>query len=133
MFVKFYNPLERKFEKLEIRADRALEYEDDDCLAYIEEITGDGHVILINFKQFNEILAIRDSRLRKYYTDFVLLHEIGHYLLAHTAMDTGQSARDEQFLEEQADQYALQTIKPNRRLRRLISDSEEKSGFSGGV
>jgi hypothetical protein len=129
LFVKFYNPLKRKFEKLEIRPDRTLEYEDDDCLAYIEEIKRNEHIILINFEQFNEILSLRDAQLRKYYTDFVLLHEIGHYLLAHTLMDTDQSAQDEQFLEEQADQYALQTLNPNRLLRRRISEAEEKHGY----
>lgn len=129
LFVKFYNPLKRKFENLGIWSDRALEYEDDDCLAYIEEISRDEHVILINPKQFNEILSLKNSRLRKYYTDFVILHEIGHYLLAHTSIDTVQSSSDEQFLEEQADQYALQTINPNRRLRRRISRSEEKYGY----
>jgi hypothetical protein len=129
LFVKFYNPLKRKFERLEICPDRSLEYEDDDCLAYIEEMKRDEHVILINFKQFNEILSLKNPRMRKYYIDFILLHEIGHYLLAHTSMDTDQSALDERFLEEQADQYALQTINPNRQLRRRIFNSEEKHGY----
>jgi hypothetical protein len=129
LFVKFYNPLKRKFERLEIYPDKALEYEDDNCLAYIEEMKRDKHVILINFKLFDEILSLRNLQMRNYYINFILLHEIGHYLLAHTSIDTGQSVQDERFLEEQADQYALQTINPNRYLRRRILDSEEKYGY----
>ncbi|MDR1777624.1 MAG: hypothetical protein LBR31_07345 [Desulfovibrio sp.] len=128
LFVKFYNPLKGKFEKMRVSSNKANVHDDfdDDYLACITEVKNDEYEIVINIEQFSDVLSIRNTLVKNYYIDFIILHEIGHYLLAHTLMETSPNSVEDQLIEEQADEYALNTVRTNRRLRKLIAAFEER-------
>ena len=142
-YIKFYNKLKRKFEKLPLVVYNYTEYDDNYFnnellnksfkinFAFLYKFGSNNKLIDNSFKNLNSDYVILFSKekiqeLNKifneeeyiYFHVFTLLHEVGHYVLRHNDVYNYEDYIDKKELyyklETQANDFAIQYMKLNR-------------------